>query len=54
MSKKYYKHFQDWEKNKLERILGEQPTCIPIYGSTPYGWGIIKYKWLVNISQLAF
>jgi hypothetical protein len=54
MSKDYYKHFQNWEKCKLERIIGKQPICIPVYGTTQRGWDIINYKWLINVSQLAF
>jgi hypothetical protein len=54
MSKNYYKHFQNWGKCKLEQLLNKQPFCIPLYEMTSYGWDITKYKWLVNISRLAF
>jgi hypothetical protein len=54
MSKDYYKHFQTWEKRKLEKLIDNKPTCRPIYGMTPHGWDINSLRWLVNISRLAF
>jgi hypothetical protein len=54
MSNFHYKHFQGWEKHKLERIIQNKPICEPIYGSTSRGWCIVNYKWLININELAF
>jgi hypothetical protein len=37
MSSFHYKHIQHWEKQKLERLIADQPTLKPIYGMTSQG-----------------
>lgn len=53
MSNFHYKHFQPWEKLKLERLVNKQPICKPVYGQSNEGWAIIGYKWLLSISNLS-
>lgn len=53
MSNFHYKHFQQWEKIKLERLIGNKPTLEPIFGMTNQGWQIIKYNFLVDIAFLS-
>ncbi|MDR3257182.1 MAG: hypothetical protein LBT17_00095 [Mycoplasmataceae bacterium] len=53
MSNLHYKHIQPYEKQKLEKLIGNVPTLEPKYGTTNHGWGIVEYKFLININLLA-
>lgn len=53
MNNIYYKHIQEWERNKIASLVESSPTIEPIYGMTNHGWDIIRYKFLVDISYIA-
>ena len=54
MNKYYYKHLSNWERRKIESLIGNKPILKPIFGSTNHGWDIVNCEWLVDINQIAF
>jgi hypothetical protein len=49
MSNFHYKHIQAYEKQKLERLIQNQPINKPIYGISQSGREIVDYEWLVDL-----
>ena len=54
MNKYYYKHLSNWERRKIESLIGNKPILKPISGQTDYGWDVVDWKWLIDINSLAF
>ena len=54
MNKYYYKHLSNWERRKIESLIGNKPILKPIFWSTNHGWDIVNCEWLVDINQIAF
>ena len=53
MNKYYYKHLSNWERRKIESLIGNKPILKPISGQTDHGWDVVDWKWLIDINSLA-
>ena len=54
MNKYYYKHLSNWERRKIESLIGNKPILKPIFGSTNHGWDIVNWEWLLDVDEIAF
>ena len=54
MNKYYYKHLSNWERRKIESLIGNKPILKPIFGTTDHGWDIVNWEWLLDVDEIAF
>ena len=54
MNKYYYKHLSNWERRKIESLIGNEPALKTIFGPTDHGWDIVSWECLANINQIVF
>ena len=52
--KHYYKHLSNWERRKIESLIGNKPILKPIFGTTDHGWDIVNWEWLLDVDEIAF